>query len=314
MRFTALLPMACAIVAFVLSMLCLFAGHKPDFMEDYHILTVNTSTLGHTLVNNSASSSGDSGIIGTFIHNITDTIENDLDGIVNDLADKLSAELGIQQWYSLHLMDVCEGTYTPNATAKGAKYNATKCTNQTAMYHFNLEKILNEQLEVGNLHINLSDLGWPDSIQNDINDANAGLDATFVLYVIGITAAGLLILTSPISIFSNGSRLVSLGNLSLAVISFLTLLIASVIVTIFQNKAADVINKYGNDIGAYAYKGKKYLVITWVSVAVMFLATLAWMVEFCVGRRNSRREYTEKRIKTTTPTRRRRWGRGRANV
>ena len=32
--------MACAIVAFVLSMLCLFAGHKPGFMEEYHIVTV----------------------------------------------------------------------------------------------------------------------------------------------------------------------------------------------------------------------------------------------------------------------------------
>jgi general stress protein CsbA len=32
--------LACAIVAFVLSMLCLFAGHKPGFMEEYHIVTV----------------------------------------------------------------------------------------------------------------------------------------------------------------------------------------------------------------------------------------------------------------------------------
>jgi len=40
MRATALVPMACAIVGFVLSMLCLFAGHKPGFMEDYHIITV----------------------------------------------------------------------------------------------------------------------------------------------------------------------------------------------------------------------------------------------------------------------------------
>lgn len=41
MRATALFPMACAIVAFVLGMLCLFAGHKPGFMEDYHIITVS---------------------------------------------------------------------------------------------------------------------------------------------------------------------------------------------------------------------------------------------------------------------------------
>ncbi|KAH8804946.1 actin cortical patch SUR7/pH-response regulator pali [Xylogone sp. PMI_703] len=303
MRFTALLPFACAVVAFILSMLCLFAGHKRGFMEDYHILTVNTSTLGHNLFNDTASSS--SGIFGSLFSNITNTIENDLDGALDDLADKLSKELGIEQWYSLHLMDLCEGTYAPNATANRAKKNVTSCTNETAMYHFDLEKTLNEQLSVGDLHINLSDIGWPDTIQDDVNKVNVALDATFVLYVIGIAAAGLLILTSFVSVFLNGSRLVSFGNWGLAVISFLTLLAASIIVTVFQDKAASAINKYGNDIGAYAYKGKKYLIITWVSVAVMFLAVLAWMVEFCVGRRNSRREYTEKRIKGP---RSRKWG------
>lgn len=40
MRAAALVPVALAIVAFVLSMLCLFAGNKPGFMEDYHIVTV----------------------------------------------------------------------------------------------------------------------------------------------------------------------------------------------------------------------------------------------------------------------------------
>lgn len=45
MRFTALLPMACAIAAFVLSMFCLFAGHKAGFMEDYHIMAVGYDLL-----------------------------------------------------------------------------------------------------------------------------------------------------------------------------------------------------------------------------------------------------------------------------
>jgi hypothetical protein len=92
----------------------------------------------------------------------------------------------------------------------------------------------------------------------------------------------------------NGSRLISFGNWGLASLSFVALLVASIIVTIVQDKAAHIINKYGNDIGVYAYKGVKYLTLTWVTVAVMFLATLAWVVEFCVGRRNRGREYTEK--------------------
>jgi len=294
--------MACAIVAFVLSMLCLFAGHKAGFMEDYHILALNTSTLGHNLL--STSSNSQAGPIGSFFHNITNTIENELDGVLNDVADDLSKVLGISQWYSLHILDQCEGSYSPNATAKGAKYNVTKCTKDTAMYHFNIEKTINEELENSTLHLNLSDLGWPDSIQDKINEATAALDATFVLYTIGIVAAGLLIITSLVSFFLDGSRLVSIGNWGLAMISFLTLLLASIIVVVFQDEAAKAINKNANDIGVYAYKGKKYLIITWVSVAVMFLATVAWTVEFCVGRRNAKREYTEKRVRSP---RRSRW-------
>jgi len=41
MRVSALLPLACSMVAFILGMLCLFAGHKPGFMEDYHIVSVS---------------------------------------------------------------------------------------------------------------------------------------------------------------------------------------------------------------------------------------------------------------------------------
>lgn len=92
-----------------------------------------------------------------------------------------------------------------------------------------------------------------------------------------------------------GSRLISLGNWGLASISFLALLIASIIITVVQIKAVDLINKYGNDIGVYAYKGGKYLALTWAAVALMFLAKMAWVVEFCVGRARRSREYTEKR-------------------
>jgi len=297
--------MACAVVGFVLSMLCLFAGHKAGFMEDYAIITLNTSTLGYQLIPTTTSSGAQPTGTGFFtsiyqnltseIHNLTSEIEGDLDSIIGDVADKLAAELGIKQWYSLHVLDFCEGNYAPNATGEGAHKNGTKCSNQTAMYHFDLTQILNNELEVGKLHINLSDINWPDDIQKGLNDLSTALDAEFVLYCVGIASAGLAILTSLVATFLHGSRLVSFGNFGLASLSFLTLMIASIIVTVVQNKATHLINKYGNEIGIYAYKGIKYLIITWVAAAVMFLASTSWVVEFCIGRRQRGREYTEKK-------------------
>jgi hypothetical protein len=43
MRFTALLPLACAITSFVLSLFCLLAGSPAGYMEEYHIVAVSPS-------------------------------------------------------------------------------------------------------------------------------------------------------------------------------------------------------------------------------------------------------------------------------
>lgn len=170
--------------------------------------------------------------------------------------------------------------------------------------HFDISKEINQQLEIGPLKLNLSDIDWPSDIQDGLDKLNIAIDATFVLYAIGIAAAGCVILSSLIAVFLHGSRLVSFGNWGLASLSFLALLIASIIVTVVQSKATKLINKYGNEIGVYAYKGTRYLTLTWVAVALMFLAMMAWVMEFCVGRRNKGREYTEK-------SQGRRWGKPR---
>jgi len=309
MRPSALFPMACTITAFVLGMLCLFAGHKRGFMEDYHILTLNSSTLGHNLIPTPTTT--DSGSIATatsvgsffsaLANNVTGELEgelgqleSDLNDIVGDVADKLAGELGISQWYSIHLMDMCEGMYNPNATEKGAHKNVTHCTNETAMHHLDITSLISSELSLGPFNLSLDDINWPDDIQNGLNSLNVAMDATFVLYAIGIAAAGCAIIAAFPAFFLHGSRLISFGNWGLASLSFFAFLIASIIITIIQKKATHDINKYGNEIGLYAYRGTKYLIITWVAAAVMFLASCAWVVEFCIGRKNRRREYTEK--------------------
>lgn len=51
-----------------------------------------------------------------------------LGDIEDDIADKLAEKLGIHEFYSLHVMDVCEGEFTPNVTSPDAKFNVTSCT------------------------------------------------------------------------------------------------------------------------------------------------------------------------------------------
>jgi len=71
-------------------------------------------------------------ILARFAHHSRSSIKRgfggEVDGIVADVADKLTAELGIKPWYSMHLMNMCEGTYTTSAAM-----NVSSCTYPRAM-------------------------------------------------------------------------------------------------------------------------------------------------------------------------------------
>jgi hypothetical protein len=133
-----------AVVTLVLTTLALAAGGKPGFMEDYHILLMNTSTLGQNLIPTIASGPSDptptacgplGGVLGKLCAGATAAVGSavssgvvQLSNIEDDMANKLAKEIGVQQWYSLHAMNVCQGTFIPNATAPKARYNVTSCT------------------------------------------------------------------------------------------------------------------------------------------------------------------------------------------
>ncbi|KFY42353.1 hypothetical protein V494_02480 [Pseudogymnoascus sp. VKM F-4513 (FW-928)] len=299
MRVSVAVPLACAVVAFILSMLCLLAGSKPNFMQDFDIVTLNTSSLGHDTATTTSSGSSQPTSVGSWLNNIAGDPKGDImdefNDIRDDVADKLAEKLGIHQWYSLHVMDMCMGTFTPKATAEDAEKVTDDCTPMKAMYHFDPTAQLQKELDSGPLagKINLADLGYSDDIKNGIKAFNVAMTAMFVLYCIGAGASGLCIIIALISFFSTG-RLTSCCNFLLAIIAFLSLAISSAIVTAIVVKATDVINQYGNDIGLYAYQGRKLLAMSWGATAAMLLSSVAWVVIFCMGRKNTSRKATEK--------------------
>lgn len=156
MKFLVALPLVFSMAAFVLTMLALFAGYKQDFMEDYSIMVFNTSTLGQNWLQNEASGRGSSttsstasttptptdksgfspgGFLSSIeasataaVGSLESSAADALNQIGNDITGKLSKELGIEQFYSLHIMDLCEGDYAPNATASNQWRNVSSCT------------------------------------------------------------------------------------------------------------------------------------------------------------------------------------------
>jgi small-conductance mechanosensitive channel len=283
MRPTSLIPALFCAAALILSFLCLFAGHKPGFMEDFHLLTLNTSLLGETLLQEDRTSSNP-------LLNLLNTIPNEISESINDRIGEATAKLGIQDWYSAHMLDYCEGQYAPgevaNATLKmgDISKDVQNCSETHAMYKFDPTRIIEDRLNKSGLSVTLKDLKWPDDIQTGITALNALMAAMFVLYVVAICLIFVTLLAALASILLSG-RLSACLNVVLATLAFLAIGLASALVTAVVVKAARIINEHGEPIGVVASWGGKFLGLTWAATGLMFVVVLAWVVEVCVGRR-----------------------------
>lgn len=291
MRLTALLPVLCCTAALILSFLCLFAGSKKDFMEDYHVLTLNTSRIGESVVDTIGSDTP----LSTVWNLIPDSIQDD----VAEVAGTVTEELGIEDFYSAHLLDYCFGQFTPaeapNATLgmSDIDKNVTGCSNRTAMFWFNPEEILEQALNRSGLGVTLDDLEWPQDIQRGLDALRIVGITSFVLYCISIALIFFALVAAIPAVFSSG-RLAACLNLMVTILAFLAIGLASALVTAVGVKGTSIINQYGNDVGVQATRGNKFLALTWAATALMFIALVAWSLELCIGHRKRKGAYVSK--------------------
>ena len=104
---------------------------------------MNTSAIGQNIFNTTDDDSGsdDHGLLGDIANawdDIKDKLKDELNHLENELADDLAKALGVSEWYSVHVLDVCRGYYKPNATAPNAGLNVTNCTNATPHSEFSV--------------------------------------------------------------------------------------------------------------------------------------------------------------------------------
>ncbi|KAE9962397.1 hypothetical protein BLS_000379 [Venturia inaequalis] len=247
-------------------------------MESYSILTLNTSRIGHNFINTTSSSSS-SNPISTLFHDIADPIVNEIESDINNFATSLAKDFGLKDFYSVHLLDYCYGSYTPqavpNATVKASKIhkNVTNCSNRTAMFAFDPTAALEKSLSESGVSITLDDLNWPADLEKGIKALRIAMRVAFVLYCVGIVHAFLTILAAAFWMFSGG-RLSASIEIFTAVMAFLTLGIASIITTVVGVKGNSVVDKYGKPIGVSADRGTGFLGLTWAATALMFICSV----------------------------------------
>jgi hypothetical protein len=211
MRWSSVLTLACSIAAFILSMLCLFAGTSRSFLQNADVMTLNVSQIGQQDVFNTTSEADDN-----FLDDLFNTAQEAANDLIGDAAEAVTDRLNISDFYSVHIMNYCQGEFEPNGTARGASKNTTECSERNALFHFDPAEIIEENLPGD---ITLEDLRWPDEIDDAINAVRAASIAMFVIWCIGIGFAGLNIGASLFTLFTAG-RLSACGVFVLSIVSF----------------------------------------------------------------------------------------------
>ncbi|KAG5928301.1 hypothetical protein E4U53_002709 [Claviceps sorghi] len=307
-RLVILLPMVLTLVTFILSMLALYAGHEKSFMEDYAIIRIDTSRIGHDILGASSDKNTKGGqkknargLLGDFknwVSEKTDDAKGKINETTGKIADKVVKGLGIKEWYSLHVMNSCEGYWSPNSTVPDAGLNITNCSSFNPDDRFNLSKILDKEIDVGPIDFNLAEMRLDRgvrTVQEKLDKLSRAILSLFVIYTIGAGLSSLAFLCSIGAFWKPDLGRIVLVNFVVAAPGFLALFIASMIVTVAANTAVTAVNKLGGIIGLSAAKGTKFYTLTWVSTGFMGFVALFWLVQLCAVRRSTkRRGYSEK--------------------
>jgi hypothetical protein len=135
------------------------------------------------------------------------------------LSSSSATNLGIHQWYSLHVLNYCQGYWAPSATSPNSYKNITYCTARTSMYYFNLTDILTQELAKGASGVTLSELNWPTSIQSGIDGLRSEMNVIFVFYCVSIVLSIFVMFGGIVGLLTWGDLRVIRTNIWLSFVS-----------------------------------------------------------------------------------------------
>lgn len=310
MRLLILIPLFLSIPAFVLSLLSLLAGYKQGFLEDYNVLTFNTSTLGRSTV--------ESIVNGSSTTSLPPAVQSAAAGLTsaltNSIGDSLAEQLGIGEFYSIHAMDFCQGNFQPSAFDVNPSANVTNCSmpldfckrhllpasflfsypnaDNLIPAAYNFTDKLNQELGVGPLQFTLTDLGVGSDIQSTLNYVPKIAKALAALFIATVALTGFSMLGAIVGFLGRAGRCTCFFNLAVALGSAVFLLASALLATIGPREVERQIQQRGGaDLGLGVLSNSKLARILWAAFALMAATTLFWFYELiveCVRRRRTR--------------------------
>ncbi|KAL8339856.1 hypothetical protein RB601_006130 [Gaeumannomyces tritici] len=278
-RLFTLAPLLITLTAFILALLTLLAGYKPGFMSDTHIILLDTSQLGESLLPLATTAKAKAPKAPkkpkapkapkapkTPKKPRTGKEDEDEDEDLQSVTDAL----GVERFYALHAMTVCSGQYA-NGEDSSDGLNPSRCTEPLA--------------ELNVLSVVDLDLRIPGPIRAAIADvANAApkiFRAMAGLFIAGVVLAGLATLGGIVSLLLPGAApVLAVLNVLVHLLASVMLLSGTLLTTVGGDKLAGVIEDKGGRIGLHAQAGSKFRGLSWASFVITGLAALVWAFGF----------------------------------
>jgi hypothetical protein len=211
---------------------------------------------------------------------------------VDDSIGSLARYLGSHDFYSVYVLNLCEGQHTSDqahtdALSSSSFKNITGCSNGTITFNFDLRKSLG--LGPDDNKNNSADVpksSWPAEVNGGMRALEAIPRIMSVVYCISLgfitVASGLAL----VGIFFSG-RLSAFINIVASLAAALATGVASILATVIGKNTAELINEEGVGINISAQKGTKFLHLTWAATVCMMTASCIWCLNCICGRRGS---------------------------
>ncbi|KAF4629181.1 hypothetical protein G7Y89_g8963 [Cudoniella acicularis] len=238
---TVLVPSLFNIIIFILSLLCILAGNSPSSLQNYPVLSVNTT------------------------------------GLKADFKSTHNVYLPVPDVYKIFIQTTCQGFYD-NGYA-GSPTNVS-CNTPSSYSKFLLSDFIDSDLQghsnetAKSLSISL----FIDEIFSVVY--NLDLHVAYIFLILGSIFTGIAMVFGLLA-FCIGGFAPVVGFIARIASTFF--FISAVIITVIYNKAVDLINFEGQDIGILAYTNGDLIGLTWSTCALSFVSSTLWVACEIVG-------------------------------
>lgn len=220
------------------------------------------------------------------MNGITGSAQEEIDDSINSLA----RYLGLHDFYSVYILNLCEGQYTPSqvhtvTSSSSYSKNITDCSNSTFTFNFDLRKTLGLEPDNNGDHlVDVPKSSWPDEVNGGMRALEAVPRIMSVVYCISLVFITIALALAVLGILFSG-RLSACVNILSSFAAALAAGVASILATIIGKNTAELINEEGTQINISAQKGTKFLHLTWAVTVCMLIASCIWCLDCIYGRR-----------------------------